>query len=112
MAYLQRVVNGHGHIDREYGVGRGRVDLWVRWPRPEGTGWEREAIELKIWRDGRPDPRASGLDQLDGYLERLGLSHGALVVFDRRAAALEGPPRASFEDTESPTGRAVLLVRL
>ena len=32
MAYLQRVVNGGGMIDREYGVGRGRIDLLVRWP--------------------------------------------------------------------------------
>ena len=26
MAYLQRVVNGGGFVDREYGVGRGRID--------------------------------------------------------------------------------------
>ena len=32
MAYLQRVVNGGGTVDREYGVGRGRIDLLVRWP--------------------------------------------------------------------------------
>ena len=32
MAYLQRIVNGGGYVDREYGVGRGRIDLLMRWP--------------------------------------------------------------------------------
>jgi hypothetical protein len=32
---VQRVVNGGGIIDREYGVGRGRMDVLVRWPLPE-----------------------------------------------------------------------------
>jgi hypothetical protein len=30
MAYLHRIVNGGGYIDREYGVGRGRIDVLVR----------------------------------------------------------------------------------
>lgn len=38
MGFLQRTVNGGGYIDREYGVGRGRIDLLVRWPwtTPDG----------------------------------------------------------------------------
>lgn len=38
MAFLQRIVNGGGYVDREYGVGRGRIDILVRWPyrRPDG----------------------------------------------------------------------------
>ena len=28
-AYLQRIVNGGGRIEREYGLGRGRTDLLV-----------------------------------------------------------------------------------
>jgi hypothetical protein len=33
--------DGGGHIDREYGVGRGRIDLLVRWPY-RGAGGRRE----------------------------------------------------------------------
>ncbi|MEX5635541.1 hypothetical protein [Parafrankia sp. FMc2] len=35
----QRVVNGGGTVLREYGVGRGRLDLLVTWPyrAPDGT---------------------------------------------------------------------------
>ncbi len=42
-------------------------------------------IELKVWRDGRPDPLTEGLIQLDGYLAGLGQDQGWLVIFDRRA---------------------------
>lgn len=34
-AYLMRVVNGGGCIEREYGLGRGRTDMRAFWP-PEG----------------------------------------------------------------------------
>ena len=27
MAFLQRIVNGGGFVDREYGIGMGRVDI-------------------------------------------------------------------------------------
>ena len=35
-SYLQRVVNGGVCIKREYGLGRGRTDLLVLWPREVG----------------------------------------------------------------------------
>jgi hypothetical protein len=34
MAFLQRIVNGGGRVEREYGLGRGALDLlvfWIRW---------------------------------------------------------------------------------
>jgi hypothetical protein len=71
MAYLQSVVNGTGFMDREYGVGRGRIDLQLRWPYQDAQGrrqWQREAaevVEVKVWRDKKPDPLDEGLRQLD-----------------------------------------------
>jgi len=113
MAYLQRVVNGGGYIDREYGVGRGRVDLLVRWPyEVEGERrWQREAFELKVWRDGEPDPVARGAAQLDGYLDRLGLDTGLLVLFDRREAREPIDVRTRLETATTPSGRQVTLLR-
>ena len=110
MAWLQRVVNGGGYIDREYGVGRGRIDLLVRWPLPDGTR-QREALELKVWRDGRPDPLTSGLSQLDAYLDRLGLDTGVLVVFDRRSDAPPIDVRTRLESALSPAGRDITVLR-
>ena len=45
MAFLHKIVNGGGFIDRELAVGSGRVDLCVRWPSTRGV--DRWAVELK-----------------------------------------------------------------
>ena len=112
MAFVQRIVNGGGHIDREYGVGRGRVDLLVRWPYKARDGKravQRRAVEIKVWRAGQKDPLPKGLAQLDGYLAGLGLKQGVLVLFDRRRKNAR-PPR--FLDAVTPSGRAVRLLRV
>lgn len=111
MAWLQRVVNGGGFIDREYGVGRRRIDLLVRWPLPDGA-WQREALELKMRRDGEADPTASGLAQLEDHLESLGLETGTLVIFDRRTNAPPVAERVTFEHATTPRhGWTVLVLR-
>lgn len=66
MAFLHRVVNGGGFVEREYAIGRGRMDLCLR------LGPVTLAMELKVWRDGAADPVAQGLEQLDRYLDGLG----------------------------------------
>jgi hypothetical protein len=114
MAFLQRVVNGGGQVNREYGVGRGRIDLLVRWPYADPGGkhaCQREAVELKVRADGDADPLAEGLAQLDGYLDRLGLDTGALLLFDRRPTAPPIAERTRFEDATSPSGRPITLLR-
>jgi hypothetical protein len=74
MAFLQRVVNGGGRIDREYALGKGALDLLITWKT------QRIAIELKMRH--RPTAEARGVTQLAGYLESLGLDEGWLVLFD------------------------------
>jgi hypothetical protein len=105
MAFLHRVVNGGGTVEREYAIGRGRMDLCVRY------GGETLGIELKVWRDGRKDPVDQGLSQLDEYLAGLGLSRGWLVIFDRRSGALPIAERTSRELTTTPGGREVAVIR-
>ncbi len=109
MAWMQRIVNGGGTIDREYGVGRGRIDLHLRWFGPRGV--KRWAIELKVWRDGERDPLARGVEQLVAYLERLGLREGTLILFDGRRGAPPLPERATRQELEH-AGRQVRVVRL
>ena len=112
MAFLQRIVNGGGFIDREYGVGRGRIDLLVRFPyaKPDGArAVQRRALELKVWRKGRKDPLREGLAQIDAYLASLHLGRGTLVIFDARGRLARRAPR--FEEVKTPGGRAVTLIR-
>jgi hypothetical protein len=114
MGFLQRLVNGGRQVSREYGVGRGRIDLLVRWPYSTPAGkqaWQREAIEMKVWREGKSDPMGEGLTQLDGYLDRLGLDTGALVIFDRRPQAAPVAERTTFIQATSPSGRAITALR-
>jgi len=114
MGYLQRLVNGGGYVDREYGTGRGRIDLLIRWPyqTPDGKkALQRHALELKVWRQHESDPLAQGLAQLDAYLDRLSLDTGVLVIFDRRPQAAPVAERTRFEKATSPSGRPITLLR-
>jgi hypothetical protein len=114
MAWLQRVVNGGGIIDREYGVGRGRMDVLIRWPLPDATttrSWQKLAFELKVWTVGKPDPLNQGLEQLERYLDGLALTEGTLVIFDRRPDAPNSAERTSLITTKTPKGYVVNLLR-
>ena len=114
MAFLQRIVNGGGVIDREYGIGRGRIDLLVRWPYKDTDSKrcvQREALELKVWKDKQKDPLEKGLKQLDEYLGKVGLETGVLVLFDRRSTAEDIETRTRFDEAKTPSGKTVKLLR-
>lgn len=82
-AYLQRVVNGGGYIEREYGLGTGRTDLYLHYPVGENPK-QREVIELKVKRpkQGLNAVIAQGIEQTRRYMDQCGASHGHLLVFD------------------------------
>ncbi|MEV6154684.1 hypothetical protein AB0L53_30490 [Nonomuraea sp. NPDC052129] len=115
MAFLHRLVNGGGYLDREYAAGTKRLDVFVRWPYrgPNGEGlMQREAMELKVWRPGADDPKPEGLAQLDRYLDRLTLTTGVLVIFDRRPEAPSWKERGGFDQATTPSGRQVTVLRV
>jgi hypothetical protein len=82
-AFLQRIVNGGGRIEREYGLGRKRTDLLVIWPAGQAT--QRVVLELKLQRGTVEKVLEEGLAQTGEYLDRCGAQEGHLVIFDRRA---------------------------
>ena len=94
-AFLQRIVNSGGRIEREYGLGKMRTDLLLLWPleqaapgRPPWTRWQgpvqKVVIELKILYKSLEKTIADGTKQTNAYMARCGTSDGHLVVFDRR----------------------------
>ncbi len=105
MAYLQRVINGGGRIEREYAAGSGRLDLLVL------VGDQQMAIEVKVWRDKQADPQEEGLVQIEAYLTRLGLTSGFLVIFDRRSDAPDWPLRMKTQTAHTASGKSVLVLR-
>ena len=105
MAFLHRVVNGKGTLEREYAIGSGRMDLCLRY------GKVTLAMELKVWRDKKPDPLNEGLKQLDKYLSGLNLDTGWLVIFDRREGLPPLSDRTTTESAISPAGRNITVIR-
>jgi len=80
-AFLQRILNGGGRIDREYGLGRRRTDLLIVWPYTGGV--QRAVIELKLRYGDLEATIAAGLEQTWAYADASGASEAHLVIFDR-----------------------------
>ncbi len=76
MAFLQRIVNTGGRIDRELATGRGRIDLCLHY---QGRKYP---VEIKIRRDKKT--LEEGKKQLTDYMDTLGCDTGWLIIFDRR----------------------------
>ena len=81
-AFLQRIVNSGGRIEREYGLGRMRTDLLIIWPQGERT--RKFVIECKVLHKSLDQTIADGLGQTAAYMDRCDAEAGHLVVFDRR----------------------------
>ena len=74
MAFLQRVTNGGGHINREMALGTGRLDLCVDF---RGA---RYAIEVKTSENFQGEKFYA---QCAKYLDSLGLSEGWMPIFEK-----------------------------
>lgn len=108
-AFLQRVVNGGGYIDREYGLGRGRTDLLITKPLTDRYGgpFQRIVLELKIFRSNMEVTIEKGLEQTVAYMDKCGgtINEGHFILFDRR-------PNRSWDEkiwhrTEMYNGRKI-----
>ncbi|MDQ1355195.1 MAG: hypothetical protein QG657_5505 [Acidobacteriota bacterium] len=89
MAFLHRIINSGGEIVREMAAGNGRLDILIKFRQ------EEFALELKIKRDRFTIE--DGKEQLDRYLDRLGLKKGWLVIFD--PADIEWEEKLYWQET-------------
>ena len=89
---LQRIVNGGGRVEREYGLGRKRVDLLLLWPQGGrcGSSW----WSASLLRDGLETTLRKGLAQTAGYMDRCGAEAGHLVVLRPRPGQALGGRRS------------------
>jgi hypothetical protein len=78
MAFLQRIINGGGRIEREMAAGNGRTDLVIFWKSQVIT------IEIKMHHDKWSEPE--GIEQLARYLDRLGQKTGYMVFLEKKSA--------------------------
>ena len=96
-AFLQRVVNGSGRIEREYGLGRGRTDLLIVWPQGEAT--RRFVVECKVLHKSLEQTVRDGLAQTAAYMDRCGAEEGA-------TSSCSTAPKASRGRTSCSAGRS------
>ena len=89
-AFLQRIVNGGGRIEREYALGSRRTDLLIVWPPGRfagavepGTPARRHVVECKVLRGSLETTIGEGLEQTLAYMDKCGGESGHLVIFDR-----------------------------
>lgn len=75
MAFLQRVINGGGVIQREYALGTGRVDILICWRK------QIIVIELKLRHSAKT--MSQGLLQTARYMDNSSATEGHLLIFDR-----------------------------
>ncbi|MCU0285288.1 MAG: AAA-like domain-containing protein [Acidobacteria bacterium] len=80
-AFLQRIVNGGGRVEREYGLGRRRTDLLLLWPYKNGK--QKVVIELKLLYGSLESTIEKGLEQTWAYMDQCGAAEGYLLLFNR-----------------------------
>jgi AAA-like domain len=85
-AFLQRIVNGGGTIDREYGLGRKRTDLYIEYNYAGGR--QKTVLELKLLRKTLAQTLEEGLQQTADYMDKCDTDEGHLLIFDRSEGKL------------------------
>ena len=114
-AFLHRIVNAGGRIEREYALGRRRTDLLIVWPpgrftgaAEPGTPARRHVVECKILRGGLDATIREGVEQTLAYMDRCRGESGHLVVFDRgRVEAVGGEALPARGVARRPAGDRV-----
>ena len=109
MAFLQRILNGGGRIDREVAAGRGRMDLLL-----EYLG-KKYVIEIKLIRsyDNPDEIQEEGLRQISMYRDKVAPEAPSyLVLFDRRdtTKSLTWDERISWKEETASNGNAPIII--
>ena len=86
MAFLQRILNGGGRVERECAAGRGRMDLGIEY----NQHWYIIEIKLVHHHDSPQTVREEGLEQIRQYCDKIAPGAPAwLLIFDRRPKTKE-----------------------
>jgi hypothetical protein len=98
-AFLQRVFNGGGDVQREMATGRERLDLCISYKG------KKYPIEIKINRGKKSIEK--GIEQTLGYMNTLGCSEGWMVAFDRNQE--KSWDEKIYHKTEKINGKTVTV---
>ena len=108
MAFLQRVLNGGGKMEREAAAGRGRMDLLIEYQN------KKYIIEIKLihsW-DNPEQIREEGIRQVIMYRDKIDFNAPAyLVIFDRRESVkdLSWDKKIYWQEEKTDSGMIILM---
>jgi hypothetical protein len=123
-AFLQRIINGGGQIDREYGLGKKRTDLYIRWPiipdrfKDKNNDiqfpmfynideLQRIVIEIKLkHKNALKKVIEDGLEQTAEYADKTGAKESYLIIFDQENDDWE---ERVFTKTESYGNHEIMI---
>ncbi|MCL2724969.1 MAG: PD-(D/E)XK nuclease domain-containing protein, partial [Polyangiaceae bacterium] len=109
-AWLQRVVNGGGRIEREYALGAGRADIFMRFFRQLNgkRAEQRFVIEMKVVRERRSVETtiAEGLTQTAKYADKCHPDETHLIIVDPSERSWD---EKVFVQERSADGRSVTV---
>jgi len=89
--FLQRVINGGGEIGREYGIGRKRMDIYIKRPYYIGSGnnktlkIQKIVLEVKTIKDDQSYDTVmqKAMTQTAEYAKLVGVSEAEILIFNR-----------------------------
>ena len=86
-AYLQRMINGNGTIDREYAIGNKRTDLLIKRTYKKNNEFitEKIVIEIKVINDKQSyqSTKNEAIIQTAEYAQKFGVHEAQIMIFDR-----------------------------
>ncbi|OQY36575.1 MAG: hypothetical protein B6229_09735 [Spirochaetaceae bacterium 4572_7] len=84
-AFLQRVANGKGFIAREFGLGRKRTDIMLKWRSSDRLEIQKIVVEIKILtpKDSLESVITKALTQTAEYSDIVGSTENHILIFDR-----------------------------
>ncbi len=101
-AFLQRILNGEGTIEREYGLGTKRTDLHITWfpkGRKDYSVRQESVIEMKIQYDSLESTIEEGLKQVSMYYDKCGAEEAHLLIFNRKTE-IKWEEKIFYQDRE------------
>jgi len=112
-AWLQRVVNGGGRIEREYALGTGRADILVRsFHREDDKRVEKRfVVEIKIKhaRHALATTIKEGLEQTAAYADRCDPEEAHLIVVDPTSSRTRSWKEKIYVKKRTVKGRAITV---
>lgn len=102
MAFLQRIINGGGRIEREMAIGNGRTDIAVFWKH------QIIPIELKMHHNARSE--SEGLQQITRYMDKLGQQRGYFLLFEKKPSEVLPWEHRIRREVHTIDGREIILL--